>query len=183
MKIQLATTADLPAFFTYLNDHLSDNGKGGTNLFQPLSRDESCLNDGMKGRFSDGISQTLSPTTAQTGWRRLWIALDGQNNIIGHIDIRAHPENHTQHRTLLGMGVDRNVRKQGLGTKLLSAMVDWVKKNTTIEYIDLCVLSENDPARQLYLRFGFEQYGEIKDMFRIEGKSSSYSLMSYKIVQ
>lgn len=173
MNIRLTTSNDWPAFFSYLDNHLSDNGKPGQSLFQPLSQSESCLNEGLKGRFINGMKQNIG----QPGWRRLWLAIDPQGNIAGHIDIRGHAENHTGHRALLGMGVDRRVRKQGLGAKLLVSMTDWVSQHTAIDYIDLWVLSNNKAAIRLYQRCGFIKQGEMNDMFRIEGQSVSYTLM------
>ena len=174
MEIRQATQKDLTSFFSYLNDHLSDNGVGDTHLFQPMSKTESSVNEAMKARFADGINVELF----QLGWRRLWLALDDNKKIVGHIDIRSHAERHTQHRVLLGMGVDRCVRKQGLGKQLINTMLEWVANQPVIEFVDLWVLSNNLAAQKLYLSTGFEKCGEIKDMFRIDGKSLSYTVMS-----
>ena len=174
MEIRLATQKELVNFFPYLNDHLSDNGIGNTTLFQPMSKSESKLTDSMRLRFSDGINTDLG----LPGWRRLWVAIDDNKNVVGHIDIRSHPENHTDHRALLGMGVDRTTRKQGLGKRLIQSMLEWVSNESSIEYIDLWVLSNNIAAKTLYSRTGFEKRGEIVDMFRIDDVSLSYTLMS-----
>ncbi|WP_299804918.1 GNAT family N-acetyltransferase [uncultured Shewanella sp.] len=174
MEIRQATQNDLGKFFNYLNDHLSDNGVGDTHLFQPMSKAESSVNEAMKSRFTAGIKTEIY----HPGWRRLWLAFDENKKIVGHIDIRAHAENHTQHRVLLGMGVDRSVRKQGLGKQLINKMLEWVADNTDIEHIDLWVLSNNLAAQKLYISTGFEKCGEIKDMFKIDGKSLSYTVMS-----
>ncbi|GIU32621.1 GNAT family N-acetyltransferase [Shewanella sp. MBTL60-007] len=174
MEIRQATQNDLTSLFSYLNDHLSDNGVGDTHLFQPMSKAESSVNEAMKARFSTGISTEIS----LPGWRRLWLAFDDNKKIVGHIDIRGHAENHTKHRVLLGMGVDRSVRKQGLGKQLINQMLEWVADNTVIEFIDLWVLSNNLAAQKLYTSTGFEKFGEIKDMFKIDGKSLSYTVMS-----
>jgi len=98
------------------------------------------------------------------------------------IDIRSHPENHTSHRALLGMGVDRSFRQKGRGERLIKELIHWMIQNTAIEYLDLRVLSNNIAAKNLYGRIGFESQGEIKNMFIIEGKSFSFTLMSKRIV-
>ncbi|MCL1144466.1 GNAT family N-acetyltransferase [Shewanella marinintestina] len=92
--------------------------------------------------------------------------------------MRAHTENHTKHRVLLGIGVDRSVRKQGLGKQLINKMLEWVADQPVIEFVDLWVLSNNLAAQKLYISTGFEKCGEIKDMFKIDGKSLSYTVMS-----
>jgi len=157
---------------------LSDNGDGETALFQPMSREQSYLSDKMKLSFLQGLQLEIG----QLGWRKLWLAFD-KEKIVGHLDIRSHPMKYTGHRALLGMGVDRLIRKTGLGGRLLTSMLSWVEKNTEIEFIDLCVLSSNLAAQRLYLRNGFEKSGEIEDMFRINGQSLSHTMMSRKVIQ
>lgn len=174
MEIRLATQADMGSFFNYLDQHLAENGDGNTSVFQPMSRAESRLNEGMKSRFNEGIKTVLG----EPGWRRLWLAFDGSGQVVGHIDVRSHPEQHTGHRALLGMGVDSSARKQGLGKRLMEAMTAWVKQESSIEYVDLWVLSSNTAALALYHRCGFNKQGEIADMFRIDGQSLSYTMMT-----
>ncbi|ABV87528.1 GNAT family N-acetyltransferase [Shewanella pealeana] len=174
MEIRQATQNDLTSFFSYLNDHLSDNGDGETQLFQPMSKVESSVNAAMKSRFTAGINTEIF----HQGWRRLWLAFDDNKKIVGHIDIRGHAENHTKHRVLLGMGVDRSVRRFGIGKQLINQMLEWVADEPLIEFIDLWVLSNNLAAQKLYISTGFQKCGEIKDMFKIDGKSLSYTVMS-----
>lgn len=167
---------ELEAFFGYLSDHLSDNGIGQTAKFQPSSIEESNLSDSTKLRFMEGLKAELG----SSGWRRLWLAFEG-DEIVGHIDIRAHSLNHTSHRALLGMGVDRNKRNIGVGRQLMQQMFDWTRKNTNIDYVDLCVLSSNINAQRLYEKQGFTKCGEIEDMFRIDGESYSHTMMSRRV--
>lgn len=174
MEIRQAAQNDLVKFFTYLNDHLSDNGVGDTHFFQPMSKAELSVNEAMKARFSAGINTEIY----HPGWRRLWLAFDDNKKIVGHIDIRGHAENHTKHRVLLGIGVERSVRRLGIGKQLINQMLEWVADEPLIEFIDLWVLSNNLAAQKLYISTGFEKCGEIKDMFKIDGKSLSYTVMS-----
>ncbi|MCL1058973.1 GNAT family N-acetyltransferase [Shewanella gelidimarina] len=189
MEVRLATQNDMPAFFEYLNRQLQENGVDDSPVFQPLSRaqSESQMTDAMKRRFSEGIAREIG----QSGWRRMLLAfsevqgnvVEGEtvdaeeSKIIGHIDIRPHPESHTEHRALLGMGVDLSVRGKGLGRKLIESIESWTVQNTGLEYIDLWVLSNNLAAIKLYQRSDFIKCGEIIDMFRIDGRALAYSMM------
>nr|WP_192867671.1 GNAT family N-acetyltransferase [Thaumasiovibrio occultus] len=177
IMIQQATQSDLKSFFDYLNDHLSDNGSEGTPLFQPLSREESQVSAGLMTRFEQGMATPISIN----GWRRLWLAINDSSDIVGHIDMRSHPESNTQHRALLGMGVDRKARNQGLGTRLIGELLAYAEKETDLERFDLWVLSSNLPAIALYQKAGFSKQGELTDMFRIDGASYGYTLMSRAI--
>jgi ribosomal protein S18 acetylase RimI-like enzyme len=173
LSIRSVGQDELPAFFAYLDDHLSDNGRNGTALFQPMARADSRFPSDKKAAFTAGLAAPLG----QPGWRRAWIAVDAAGAIAGHIDLRARPEPAAAHRALLGMGVHRNWRRQGLGLGLIDAAASWGEQNR-LAWIDLEVLSVNAAARQLYQRAGFGLVGEFPDMFRIDGEALSYTLMS-----
>ncbi|MBA5690018.1 GNAT family N-acetyltransferase [Rugamonas apoptosis] len=173
--IPLAPTS-YDAFFAYLGDQLKDNGQGGTPLFQPMPRAQSTLAPERAAAFRLALDTPLG----QPGWRRAWIAV-GADGIRGHIDLRARPEPHAQHRSMLGMGVHRDWRGKGLGRRLVALAVQWAHAQDGLDWIDLEVLSVNTPARQLYLATGFVQTGEHADMFRIDGEPHGYTYMSHAL--
>jgi ribosomal protein S18 acetylase RimI-like enzyme len=175
--IRLAEAADLPAFFVYLDDHLRDNGRDGTPLFQPLSRAQSQLPPGLKVAFVEGLAIPVG----EPRWRRLWLALDERGMIAGHIDLRARPEPLARHRAMLGMGVHRAYRRRGLGAQLVDAAIGWAQSQAALAWIDLEVLSENHPAVGLYLRAGFTMTARIEDMLEIDGVSHDLSYMRYAL--
>jgi len=163
----------LPAFFSYLDDHLKDNGANGTPPFQPLSRAASRLPERTRASFTAGAA--IPP--GQPGWRRAWIAVDPDGAIAGHIDLRARPEPAAAHRALLGMGVHRDHRRKGLGMWLIETARLWAI-DSGLDWIDLEVLSANRPARELYLRAGFDIVGEYADMYRIDGAALACTSMT-----
>lgn len=177
LRIDLATGDELPGFFDYLNDHLSDNGVGGTPLFMPMARASSRFPAEKRESFRAGLVTSLDCP----GWRRLWLARTAGGAIAGHIDLRARPEPAAAHRALLGMGVQRDQRRQGLGRQLIEAACQWALGEGGVDYLDLEVLSVNAPARALYARCGFEQTGEIPDLFRIDGEGLGYVFMSRRL--
>ena len=175
LTIRQAVREDLPVFFMYLNDHLRDNGSGGTAMFMPLARCESVFSPEKQAAFRSGIDTPVG----QSGWRRAWLALTPDGSIAGHIDLRARPEKTCAHRALLGMGVHRDYRKMGLGAALVGVAMDWAATQK-IDWVDLEVLSVNAAARKLYESTGFTQVGQIDDMFRIDGESLGYTFMAKK---
>ena len=174
LTIRPAVHTDLAALFAYLNDHLADNGKDGAPLFQPMARSESRLPADKEAGFITGMGTPVG----EAGWRRVWLALDDQGAIAGHIDLRARPEKPAAHRALLGMGVHRDHRRHGLGARLIDAAMDWARAEAGIDWVDLEVLSVNRPARSLYERCGFAILGETDDMFRIDGERLAYTFMT-----
>ncbi len=178
MEIRLANERDLEFFFQYLDVQLQDNGADGAVVFQPVSREDSRINDIIKAKFSNAVNKVIG----EEGWRILMLAFMSEN-IVGHIDIRPYPNKYSNHRALLGMGVDTSHRGQGIGEQLLKSMLEWMQATTKIEHLDLWVMSDNLPAIRLYEKLGFTFCGEIKDMYRFDGKSISESMMSLSIIQ
>ncbi|PHV07487.1 GNAT family N-acetyltransferase [Janthinobacterium sp. BJB412] len=174
--IRPVVEADLDAFFAYLNEHLQDNGRDGAPLFQPMPRGQSRFPPDKEAAFRAALALPLD----QPGWRRAWVAT-GANGIQGHVDLRARPDGGAAHRALLGMGVHRAFRRLGLGRDLVEAALAWAGAQARLDWVDLEMLSANAPARQLYLRCGFEQSGEIADMFRIDGEQLAYSFMHFRL--
>lgn len=176
LVIRAVAPDDLPALFAYLDDHLGDNGRDGTPLFQPMPRAESCFPVDKRAGFVLGLGTALDAP----GWRRGWIAVDAAGAIRGHVDLRARPERTAAHRCLLGMGVHRDERGQGLGARLLDTALSWAAAQG-LDWVDLEVLSGNWPARRLYERSGFVQTGEIPDLYRIDGEQHGYVFMSLAV--
>lgn len=176
-QIEPLLKAEFTEFIAYLNDHLSDNGSAETGYFQPLPRSQSVFPIDREAAFHNGFDATIG----EKGWRRSWVARAVDQRIIGHVDLRAHPDSYTEHRCLLGMGVDRGHRSAGLGFALIEHAHHWAATVAQLDWIDLQVISENKAALALYQRAGFISAGEITDMFRIDGETFSYTTMSMRL--
>ena len=176
-QIESLPATDFASFVAYLNDHLSDNGGPGTGYFQPLPRSLSAFPADREAAFRNGFDAAVG----ERGWRRLWVARAADERIVGHVDLRAHPDSFAEHRCLLGMGVDRHHRRAGLGAALIAHARDWATTVARLDWIDLQVIGENRAALALYQRTGFITTGQIQDMFRIDGNSFSYTTMSLRL--
>ena len=174
IKIREAGEADLGPFFAYLDDHLRDNGANGTPLFQPIPRAQSRLPGTVRLSFIKGLVVPVG----EPGWRRLWLALSPNGDILGHIDLRSRPEPAARHRAMLGMGVHRLHRRRGLGARLVDTAVAWARAEAGIDWIDLEVFADNVPAVELYARAGFTMTARIADMLRVDGESYDLAYMT-----
>jgi len=176
--IRPLASSDYPEFFAYLNAQLALNGKHGYALFQPVSREVADFPSEKESSFVSGLSKTIG----QPGWRRAWVICDEGGNIMGHVDMRAHADSSVTHRALLGMGVGAEYRNHGYARQLLEFGCQWVRENSDIEWVDIEVLSANQPALTLYRSAGFEQLCEIPDMFRIDGNSEAVVRLAARFV-
>lgn len=175
IAIRPATANDLPALFAYLGEQLAENGRDGL-LFQPMAPTTDGVPLAMRERFAAGVATPAG----QPGWRQVWIALDEDGAIAGHIDLRGRPEPASSHRTLLGMGVRHDLRRAGLGTRLVQEALAWARASG-FAWVDLEVLSQNHKARALYVRMGFVETGEVPDLYRIGGEPVGAVSMSMRL--
>ena len=78
------------------------------------------------------------------------------------------------------MGVRLDVRRQGLASRLLAHATTWAGAQG-LRWIDLMVLSANEPAVALYRREGFLMQGGRPDAFVIDGQSLGEIWMARKV--
>lgn len=167
----------LEDFFQYLTIHISENGQNRTNLYFPLSREQSILSNDLMIKFKEGLNKVIG----ESGWRKVWVALNQENKIVGHIDIRSNNQLNSEHRVLLGMGVDIKFRSLKIGQRLLEFIIEYCRNNPKISWLDLEVMTKNIPAKSLYEKMNFEHLSTTKDMFRINNISYDYTSMTLNV--
>ena len=63
----------------------------------------------------------------------------------------------------IGMGVRDDCHGQGIGSKLLEALLDAADNWLNIRRVELSVFADNAAAIALYRKFGFEEEGVLRD--------------------
>jgi putative acetyltransferase len=96
-----------------------------------------------------------------------FFALDHET-VVGWADIFPAWAHAVSHCGSLGMGIHPNHRRQGLGTRLLSACIEkaWGKGLTRIE---LEARADNSPAIALYEKLGFKHEAVKTKAMRFDG--------------
>jgi len=90
-----------------------------------------------------------------------------ENEVVGWCDVFPIENPRQSHRGNLGMGLLPKFRGQGIGTKLLDAVLSRAK-DFGLEKVELHVYTSNIPAIALYKKFGFEQEGLIKKYRKLD---------------
>ena len=98
---------------------------------------------------------------------------DGE--LIGVAGFARQPGKHAHKGTLWGMYVRPAARQSGLGQKLVETVIDCAR--TQVEQIQLVVVANNYPARRLYTRLGFEEYGLERHATKYRGQYHDDVLM------
>lgn len=174
LEIDPIDASNQPAFFQYLGEQLAENGRDG-QWFQPMAPTTAGVPQARQDAFREGFDIAFG----EPGWRRGWIARDAQGRVAGHIDLRAHANPLAGHRCELGMGVRLDLRRHGLASRLLAHASAWAAAQG-LRWIDLQVLSSNEPAVALYRREGFLMQGGRPDLYVIDGVSLGEIWMARK---
>jgi RimJ/RimL family protein N-acetyltransferase len=97
--------------------------------------------------------------------------------IVGWCDIIPYPEKGFAHVARLGMGILKDFRGCGIGTRLLSACLAQAQ-DTVLEKVELQVFSDNSAAIALYQKLGFQSEGCKQRGRKIDGQYQDIVLMA-----
>jgi RimJ/RimL family protein N-acetyltransferase len=109
----------------------------------------------------------------------VYVAVDGEE-IVGRLSLARDPHPASAHVADLGLMVAADHRRQGIGTALLDAAVAWAK-GSRVSKLELHVFPWNEPAIQLYERFGFEREGLRRAHYLRDGEAVDALLMAYHL--
>lgn len=84
------------------------------------------------------------------------------------------------HTCLLAIIVDKDLRGKGIGALLLDELTKLAKKQFHIETLHLEVYEEN-PAKRLYERAGFTEFGYMAHFLKEEGRYRGKCFMQKKL--
>tara|TARA_B100000029_G_scaffold513768_1_gene614360 strand:- start:183 stop:749 length:567 start_codon:yes stop_codon:yes gene_type:complete len=163
-SIRLLGANDAEGFVEHVIEHNQESGADGDVIFMPYSRTEPYDKD-----KNIPIAQKRWSTPMNTpGWRRCFAAFHG-SKMVGHVELCGGLLRSDLHRVELGMGLVREHRRQGLGTRLLEVSIEWLRAETDVVWLDLGVFAHNAPAIALYQSMGFVERGRTPDQYRVEG--------------
>ncbi|MGA8382328.1 MAG: GNAT family N-acetyltransferase [Stellaceae bacterium] len=121
-------------------------------------------------------AEPLSWFAERLGGATVFGGFDGPDllGIVGFFIKRGAKEGHKG--VLWGMYVRATARKTGLGRRLAEAVIDHARER--VEILQLRVVAGNEPARRLYARLGFVEYGIEKNSLKQDGRYWDEVLMA-----
>jgi ribosomal protein S18 acetylase RimI-like enzyme len=99
---------------------------------------------------------------------RLVALCENQVRVVGWCDISPMEREGFAHRGTLGMGIHKDFRKRGIGSRLIDEAIDKAKERG-LERIELEVFASNTPAITLYEKKGFVVEGVKKKARKLDG--------------
>ena len=110
----------------------------------------------------------------------VFVAEREDGTLVGRLSVGRDPHPASAHVADVGLMVALDARRQGVGTALLQAAVEWARE-AGIRKLELHVFPWNDAAISLYEAFGFEREGFRKGHYRRGGEFVDAILMAYEI--
>jgi len=102
--------------------------------------------------------------------------IDGK--IVGNASFSAVPRDRMKHRGSFAVAVVKSAWGQGIGSRLLEAVINFAKDTAHAEIISLEVRSDNTRAIKLYEKYGFTKIGHFNGFFKINGEYIDCDLMN-----
>jgi RimJ/RimL family protein N-acetyltransferase len=100
--------------------------------------------------------------------------------VVGYCFVeRRRPKTPVSHRGGVYLSVKKEFRGKGAGTTLLKEMIRRCKGK--FEILELEVFAGNQPARRLYEKFGFKEYGSRPNSVKRDGKYFDEKLMYLRL--
>jgi ribosomal protein S18 acetylase RimI-like enzyme len=150
---------------------------GLIDLFERLYRESDfLLMEPGEGAVSVESQEKLINEISQSNSQVLFIAVEG-NNIVGFLGGTGGKVNRNRHSIRIAMGVLKDKQRQGIGSQLLEAFVEWSVSNK-FGRIELSVMEHNITAKLLYERFGFKTEGLKHNSLKVNGRFINEYLMA-----
>ena len=110
----------------------------------------------------------------------VFVAEREDGTLVGRLSVGRDPHPASAHVADVGLMVALDARRQGVGTALLQAAVEWARE-AGIRKLELHVFPWNEAAIALYDAFGFEREGYRKRHYRRGGELVDAILMAYAV--
>ncbi len=120
----------------------------------------------MKERFESGQRNGFMQDWAMVGDRVVGWAIVMPSNMFG-----------MNHSAELAMGVHRDFRRQGIGRRLMTGVIEQAWQSG-LERIELVVWADNQPAIALYEKLGFQHEGVLRNYRFLDGLYTDAVMMA-----
>jgi RimJ/RimL family protein N-acetyltransferase len=110
----------------------------------------------------------------------VYVAERSDGAIVGRLSLARDTHPASAHVADLGLMVAKDARRQGVGLALMEAAVEWARVSG-VRKLELHVFPWNEPAVNLYERFGFEREGLRKGHYQRAGEDVDAILMAYVV--
>ncbi len=108
----------------------------------------------------------------------IFVAVNADNIVVGECSGSASQRLAKQHNVGLGLSVDQDWRRLGVGRSLMNAIIAWAEANPMVHRLELEVFTDNIKAINLYIQLGFIVEGTRRNAFVKYGNFKDAYMMS-----
>ena len=159
MKAQPSDAAELLEYLKVIGSESNNLTFGPDGILLSLEEEEAFL-----------ASELVSESSVTLVAKR-----DGK--IVGNARFTGCSKARTKHRGDMGISVLKSEWGNGLGGRLMEALIDFAKNTAHVEVITLEVNQTNTRAIALYEKFGFKKTGVFEAFTKIDGKYVDFDMM------
>ncbi|MCX6802922.1 MAG: N-acetyltransferase [Candidatus Diapherotrites archaeon] len=105
-------------------------------------------------------------------WR---LVAEKDSNIAGHVLVKLGSSNHAHLASIYSLAVDPAQRGKGIAQALVKEALKTLPERIEIVLVE--VQHDNEPAKSLFAKAGFKQYGYLPNAFKQGGKYKDNILM------
>ena len=124
------------------------------------------------GEYNHTVDDDLQRviTAQESDNRVIFVAVNESKQVIGVCSGFSPDKLSTRHRAGVGIDVNKDYRRQGIGTALMKDIIVWADANPDVHRLELEVFTPNIRALQLYLKLGFVIEGTRHKAYRKHGQ-------------
>ncbi|QEM13169.1 GNAT family N-acetyltransferase [Mucilaginibacter rubeus] len=152
-----------------------------------LSKIVEIYNSTVASRMSTADTESVSVESRKKWFyehghtRPLWIAEDGNNNVVGWISFQSFYGRPAYNATVeISIYIDATHRGKGLGKKLLEhciAAAPSLQIKTLIGFI----FAHNEPSLRLFKNFGFEEWGNLPNIAILDNQERGLKILGKRV--
>jgi len=113
----------------------------------------------------------------------LIIVAEKDGKIVGNLNFKTSKRKRLSHLGYFGVSIQETYCNQGIGSKLMSYLLDWAQEEPGLEKLCLEVFSHNERAIHLYKKFGFQEEGRKVKFVKFSDTHYEDEIIMYKFVK
>lgn len=160
MEIRLIEPSDAEQFENFYEKLLKE-----TDYLIP-TREETAKREGKEEDFIKKYDD----------YKQVFVAVD-DDKIVGYLGISRSHLSKIKHAAKLTVGVLESHRRQGIATKLIEFAEKWAE-DKGISRLEMTVVTNNEPAVELFEKTGFEKEGTRKNAVNLDNEFYDEFLMA-----
>ncbi len=115
------------------------------------------------------------------GVYELVAVINDEHKVVGFVSLRTFSDRRS-HVGQIGIFVHDDYQNQGIGSRLMTAIIDLAENWLNLKRLELTVNTDNPSAIHLYEKFGFEKEGTLrKNAFRDGAYIDAYTMAKVSV--